>query len=86
MSIPRDDEENALGKDLPKHWNFGGETDSIRLPRNPRLLIQQLLCVICFGCASLQTVWRESHTPAWRTSRNDVRDRLQHINVVVRFS
>ena len=71
--------------DLPPHWDFGGDVHPIYASWNPILFIHQLLCIISFGCASLQTVWDKIHSPDWRALRESGKDRLQHINVVVRL-
>ena len=80
-----DDDDNVLIPDLPEHWNFGGEMHPIQAPRNLTLSIHQLLCVLSFGYANLQTVWKKSHASAWRTTRDDMRDILQHLNIMVRL-
>ena len=72
----------------PPHWDFGGELHPTfaSLNANPTLLIHQVFCFISFGCANLQTVWERSHSKsAWQEVRTTVKDRLEHINVVVRL-
>lgn len=87
MTASHDDDDGNVTviPNLPEHWNFGGEIHPIQAPRNLTLFIHQLLCVLSFGYANLQTVWKKSHTSAWRTTRDDMRDRLQHINIMVRL-
>ena len=80
------DDKNVLMPDLPEHWKFGKGIDPIEIPQNPRLFIHRSLCLISFGCGNLQAVWERSHTSAWRTTRKDMKERLQHVNVVVRLS
>ncbi|KAF9642151.1 hypothetical protein BDM02DRAFT_2540548 [Thelephora ganbajun] len=56
--------------------------DQFQVPREPVLLIHQLFCIIGFGYASLRTVWERSHASAWRVTRNDMKDKGKHTNVL----
>jgi len=84
MTLPPND-DNELIPPLPEHWDFGGERHPTQVPwSRPTMIIHRLLCIIAFGCASLQTVWERTHTSAWKVTRVDMKDRIQHVNVVVR--
>ena len=72
--------------ELPDHWDFGGEVHPTQVSRGTPLLVHRLFCIIGFGYVNLQTVWERSHTSAWRGVRNDMKDRTQHINIVVCLS
>lgn len=80
-----DDEKSVEVPALPPHWDFGGEVHPIQLSTNPIMFLHQYFCAISFGCASVQTVWRKSHTSEWRDMRDGIKDRLQHMNLVVSF-
>ena len=79
------DDDNLSIPNLPEHWDFGGEIHPILGPRNPILFIHRLLCIISFGCANLQTVWAKTHTSAWRSTREDMKDRMQHTSIMARY-
>lgn len=78
--------DSAKDTQPPAHWGTDGEVHPIQLSSNPRLFIRQVLCVICFGCANLRTVWEKSEETAWKNTRDDVNKRLKHLTLVVRLS
>ena len=69
----------------PEWWNFGGGPDQTFPSHNPIIFIQQLLCLIGFGCVNLEIVWRKCHSPKWREFPEGMSKRLKHINLVVRL-
>jgi len=79
--------------EMPSHWIF--ERDG-HLPAHSYFcwspffhLLHHLLCVIGFGHGSLYHVWEVSHpdcpVEVWESGRDSLRERLQHINVMVCF-
>jgi len=72
--------------ELPEHWDFGGEIDPLQVPWNPLKLIPRILCLISFGHATLDTIWESSHKGTWRATTTEVKERLDQVNVMVRFS
>ena len=86
MTASPNDEKGVVIPPLPEHWDFGGELHPLRPSWNPILFTHQLFCAISFGGGNLQTVWEKSHTSAWNVTRDVVRERINHANLVVRLS
>jgi len=78
---------------LPPHWIFDGEQDSPNytgsLAQKVVLNFHRTLCLVSFGGTGLRQIWERSHTMdsgTWEEGRNSLRERIQHTNIVVRFS
>ena len=75
---------------LPPHWNFGGEEGHTYFCWWPFFhCLHHLLCVIGFGHASLVDLWKVTHpkcsSEVWEHGRDLLRERMEHINLVVRL-
>ncbi|KAF9778707.1 hypothetical protein BJ322DRAFT_484964 [Thelephora terrestris] len=92
---PRSNPYNPKGSDtqipeMPSYWSFKGD----ELPSDKgysywwSLLhsVHQFFCVISLGHGSLRDVWKVSHPECpdevWEKGRNELRERLNNINVV----
>jgi len=92
--IPNHNAQGNSVPELPPHWIFKRDehplkhTDFCWWPFFH--FLHHLFCVIGLGHASLHYVWEVSYPgcPAevWGPWRDTLRERLQHINIVVRFS
>ena len=82
--------ENDL-PNMPPHWVFerGRHPDHWFLCWRPLAhFIYRVFCVIGLGHSDLGIVWKASHpkcpVETWEAGRDSLRERIQHINVVVR--
>lgn len=79
--------------EIPPHWVFERENHptghSYFCWRPFTHFLHHLFCAIGFGHSSMHTVWENAHPDCpveiWEAGRNLVRERMQHINIVVRF-
>ena len=82
--------EDAQIPEIPSHWVFGGGGDSSKhfCWRPFTHFLHHLFCVIGLGHASLHSVWKDSYPgcpdEVWEKGRDRLRERLEHINIVVR--
>lgn len=83
--------ENSV-PEIPPHWIFEREgypsnhTDFCWWPISH--FLHHAFCAIGFGHTSLPDVWKVCHPDClpevWERERETTRDRLQHVNIVVR--
>ena len=86
-------QENTI-PEIPPHWIFernGHPTNHLYFCWWPLLhCIYHISCVISFGHASLYPIWEVSHqncsAEVWEHARTLLRERLAHVNIVVRLS
>ena len=69
--------------DFPPHWNFDEQMGTHPFKKTIILPIQQLLCIVGFGRADLKGVWDKSSGSDWSKLREDVKNRLYNIDIVV---
>lgn len=83
---------DALDTSMPSHWVFKRDNPT---PKDAYSFWQylwhiphQFFCVISLGHGSLRDVWSGSYPgcpiEVWKEGRNELRERLEHINLVVR--
>lgn len=77
------DSKKVRAPELPPHWKFGEQTGG-HFSANPITLLCQLFCVVGFGRPDLEGVWKRSHED-WVELRREVKDRLHHVDIVVRL-
>ena len=90
----RDDHktENSHIPEIPSHWIFKRDKHPVEHPYfcwSPFThFLHHLFCVIGLGHASLHQVWKMCHPgcpdDVWENGRDRLRERLEHINIVVR--
>lgn len=86
--------QEHLVPEIPSHWIFDRDghlsNHSYFCWGPPIHCLYHLLCVISFGHASLYQVWESTYpdcpVEVWEHGRDMLRERIQHINIVVRFS
>ena len=74
----------------PPHWTFGrGGYPTFFLLHSVLRALFQFLCLISFGHKNLKPIWavcyRGCKEEDWEKKRDAIRERLQHVNVVVRL-
>ena len=92
LSCKHETEENIV-PEIPSHWLFKRDNHPLNHTyfcwRPFMHFLHHLFCAIGFGHASLHTVWEKAHpdTPdkIWEAGRDLLRERLEHINIVVRL-
>jgi hypothetical protein len=80
--------------EIPSHWIFKRDKHPVGHAYfcwSPFLhFLHHLFCVIGLGHASLHEVWKTCHPgcsdEVWEHGRDRLRERLEHINIVVRLS
>ena len=96
---PTADPEKGGDSGIPSHWKYDIQGDSF-FPGSRRLgfLVFRFLCLIAFGSGNLGKLWDACHEippgldkeskkerqDAWDTEATRVKERLEHLNTVVR--
>ena len=78
---------------MPPHWVFDGDKDSPNytgsIIQKVVLVIHHAFCAVTIGASDLRPLWERCQTNepgVWAESRDSLRERIQHTNIVVRPS
>ena len=87
--------------DFPPHWDFSKELRqanlnpstkqkilyrlAILLHYRPVVILLRVFCVTGFGCSDLKDVWERSSKDEWLKVTQDIRKKLEQLNIVVRL-
>jgi len=91
-SVCNHKQKETIVPEMPSHWVFERDEHSkhwyLSWHRFAHFLYR-VFCVIGLGHADLKTVWVTTHpncpVEIWEAGRNSLRERLEHVNLVVRF-